>query len=121
MSPERIRQRFALSVLYCELDGDNWLNSGGGELWVSDLHECDWYTMQGLDPCGVQEQYQIIRPMGNMSGTLPPELSMISTLRVSLSFSYRHVYMPSIHVIAAKGKLTIRFLPRHQKSGTESQ
>jgi hypothetical protein len=75
---ERIRQRFSMALMYCEFNGDNWLE---GELWVSDLHECDWYTMVGVDPCGRREQYQIIRNYGQqMRGTLPPEISMISTL-----------------------------------------
>jgi len=74
----RVRQRFAMAMMYCEFDGDNWLES---ELWVSDLHECDWYTMIGVDPCGKSEQYQIIRNYGQqMRGTLPPEISMISSL-----------------------------------------
>ena len=75
---ERIRQRFAMALMYCEFNGDNWLE---GELWVSELHECDWYTMIGVDPCGRHEQYQIIRNYGQqMRGTLPPEISMVSTL-----------------------------------------
>ena len=75
---ERIRQRFAMALMYCEFNGDNWLE---GELWVSELHECDWYTMIGVDPCGRHEQYQIIRNYGQqMRGTLPPEMSMVSTL-----------------------------------------
>lgn len=35
---ERIRQRFAMALMYCEFNGDNWLE---GELWVSELHEYD--------------------------------------------------------------------------------
>jgi hypothetical protein len=81
---DRIRQRFAMAVLYCEFYGDNWLE---GELWISDLHECDWYNLVGVDPCGRRGQYQIIRSYGQqMRGTLPPEISMISTLwEVTLS------------------------------------
>jgi hypothetical protein len=81
---ERIRQRFAMALMYCEFNGDNWLQ---GDLWVSDLHECDWYTMIGVDPCGRFEQYQIIRNYGQqMRGTLPPELSMMTSLwEVTLS------------------------------------
>ena len=75
---ERIRQRFSMALIYCEFNGDNWLE---GELWVSDLHECDWYTMIGVDPCGRHEQYQILRNYGQqMRGTLPPEISMMSSL-----------------------------------------
>lgn len=75
---ERIRQRFAMALMYCEFNGDNWLQ---GDLWVSDLHECDWYTMIGVDPCSRFEEYQIIRNYGQqMRGTLPPEISMLSTL-----------------------------------------
>lgn len=75
---DRIRQRFTMALIYCEFNGDNWLE---GELWVSDLHECDWYTMIGVDPCGRNEQYQILRNYGQqMRGTLPPEISMMSSL-----------------------------------------
>jgi len=75
---ERIVQRFAMAMIYCEFNGDNWLE---GELWVSDLHECDWYTMIGVDPCSRAEEYQIIRNYGQqMRGTLPPEISMLTTL-----------------------------------------
>lgn len=83
-TPQRVRQRFAMALVYCEFNGDNWLE---GDLWVSDLHECDWYTMIGVDPCSRFEEYQIIRNYGQqMRGTLPPELSMMSTLwEVSLS------------------------------------
>jgi hypothetical protein len=67
-----------MALIYCEFNGDNWLE---GELWVSDLHECDWYTMIGVDPCGRHEQYQILRNYGQqMRGTLPPEISMMSSL-----------------------------------------
>jgi len=76
---DRLRQRYALAVFYCEFHGEDWLE---GELWVSDLHECDWYTMIGVDPCSPNEEYQIIRNIygQQLRGTLPPELSMISSL-----------------------------------------
>lgn len=77
-SADRIRQRYTMALLYCEFKGDDWLE---GELWVSDLHECDWYTMVGVDPCSPKDKYQIIPNYGHqMRGTLPPELSMISSL-----------------------------------------
>lgn len=77
--PERIRQRFALVLVYCEWGGDNWLDAG--DLWLSELHECDWFTSIGVDPCGRRGQYQILRlPEQNLKGTLPPELSLMPTL-----------------------------------------
>lgn len=80
----RIRQRYALAVLYCETDGASWNEK---ELWVSDLHECDWNNLIHVDPCGRQEQLQILRNDGlQMMGTIPPELSMISSLW-DISFS----------------------------------
>jgi hypothetical protein len=92
--PERIHQRFAMAILYCEFNGDNWLE---GDFWLSDLHECDWYTLVGVDPCGRREQYQIIRSYGQqMRGTLPPELSMLSTLwEVTLSDNLIEGTIPS--------------------------
>jgi hypothetical protein len=74
----RIRQRFAMALMYCEFNGDNWLEN---ELWVSELHECDWYGMIGVDPCSRDETYQIIRNYGQqMRGTLPPEMAMLTNL-----------------------------------------
>ena len=74
----RIRQRFTMAHIYCEFGGENWLES---DLWVSELHECDWYTQIDIDPCSRNEEYQIIRLSGQqIRGTLPPELSMISSL-----------------------------------------
>ena len=75
---ERIRQRYAVSVFFCEMDGGNWLEN---DMWLSDLHECDWYNRIGLDPCNRQEQMEMIRlhDMG-LQGTMPPELAILSTL-----------------------------------------
>merc|ERR1711907_504194 len=75
---ERIRQRFAMTVFFCEQDGGEWLEN---DMWLSDLHECDWYNMIGLDPCNRVEQMEMIRIHGNgLQGTLPSELSILSTI-----------------------------------------
>jgi hypothetical protein len=75
---ERIRQRFALTMFFCEQDGGEWLEN---DMWLSDLHECDWYNMIGLDPCNRVEQMEMIRIHGNgLQGTLPSELSILSTI-----------------------------------------
>jgi hypothetical protein len=85
---QRIRQRYALAVLYCEFNGDRWSYN---ELWLSELHECDWYntpSIGAVDPCSRNEEYQIIISYGQAAarGSLPPELSMITTLwEISLS------------------------------------
>jgi len=75
---ERIRQRYAMTVFFCEQDGGDWLEN---DMWLSDLHECDWYNMIGLDPCNRVEQMEMIRIHGNgLQGTLPSELSIVSTI-----------------------------------------
>ena len=44
-TPKRVQQRLALGILYCELDGDLWLNEN--QLWLTeDSHECSWYNNQ---------------------------------------------------------------------------
>jgi hypothetical protein len=85
----RIRQQYALAVLYCELvmnDGED----GDKELlgWLSHQeHECEW-AMAGLGthpPCSSNGYYETIHFYNAtttvLQGTLAPELSMISTLR----------------------------------------
>ena len=77
----RVQQRFALAVVYCEFGGDDWPESRG-ELWVSDLHECDWHTMEGFNPCDSMEQYESIQLNSQqLRGQLPPEISMMPSLR----------------------------------------
>lgn len=50
-------------------------------MWLSDLHECDWYNRVGLDICNRVEQMEILRIHDNMlQGTLAPELSILSSL-----------------------------------------
>jgi len=76
---ERIRQRYTMALLYCEWNVEEWNDS---ELWLSDLHECDWFVGEEWEPCNrLNEQYQILRfPGHQIQGTLPPELSMMSSL-----------------------------------------
>lgn len=75
---ERIRQRYAVTVFFCETDGGDWLEN---DMWLSDLHECDWYNRLGLDPCNRVEQFEILRIHDNgLQGTLAPELSILSSL-----------------------------------------
>merc|ERR1712048_1360515 len=75
---ERIRQRYAMSVFYCEMDGGDWIQ---GDSWLSDLHECDWYNKIGLDPCNRDEQVEMLRVTDNgLTGTLPVEMFMLSNL-----------------------------------------
>jgi len=75
---ERIRQRYAMGVFYCEMDGQDWIT---GDSWLSDLHECDWYNKVGLDPCNRDEQMEMLRVTDNgLAGTLPVELFILSNL-----------------------------------------
>jgi Leucine-rich repeat (LRR) protein len=67
-----------MTVFFCEQDGGDWLEN---DMWLSDLHECDWYNMIGLDPCNRVEQMEMIRIHSNgLQGTLPSELSIVSTI-----------------------------------------
>ena len=75
---ERIRQRYSVSVFFCETDGGDWLQN---DMWLTDIHECDWYNRLGLDPCNRVQELEIIRLNDNgLQGTLAPELSILSTL-----------------------------------------
>jgi hypothetical protein len=75
---ERIRQRYAMTVFFCEQDGGEWLEN---DMWISDMHECDWYNRIGIDSCNRVEQMEIMRINDNgLQGTLPLELSILSTL-----------------------------------------
>ncbi|CAJ1945092.1 unnamed protein product [Cylindrotheca closterium] len=78
LKAERIRQRYAMSAFFCEMDGGDWIT---GDSWLSDLHECDWYNKVGLDPCNRREQMEMLRVTDNgLAGTLPVELFILSNL-----------------------------------------
>jgi hypothetical protein len=75
---ERIRQRYAMTVFFCEMDGGDWIEN---DSWLSDLHECDWYNKIGLDPCNRVEQMEMVRITDNgLAGTLPVEMFILSNL-----------------------------------------
>jgi len=77
LSASRVRQRYALVVLYCELDGENWIRKGH---WLTENHECDWFT-DGNILCGLSEQVQIVRLVkNNLTGTIPPDVALLSDL-----------------------------------------
>lgn len=96
----RAQQRFALAVLYYSTTiVDSWVNSSS---WLSyGIHECDWYQDIGLleelgldSPCQVasdvemysMEEYReyiaVLLPNNGLQGTIPPELALLSELRV---------------------------------------
>jgi hypothetical protein len=96
-APERIHQRYALSVFYCETNGDAWLQNNS---WLSDLHECDWFNGIGSDGCGRSEDLVVLRlPDNQLDGTLPPELSLVTSLReLTLSANFLRGTIPEEYV-----------------------
>lgn len=75
-SKQRILQRFVLSVLFHSTGGDSWLRY---DSWFSnDVHECDWWSVV----CGQREEVLNITLRSNsLVGHLPPELSLLTTLK----------------------------------------
>ena len=59
--PWRIRQRYTLAMLYCELDGGLWLINNG---WLSDMHECSWWQQSDTD----DDDIIILTPTYEQSG-----------------------------------------------------
>jgi hypothetical protein len=79
---ERVRQRYGMGVFYCVLDGPNWLRN---DLWMTDIHECDWYNKLGFDPCNRYEEVEVIRlHANNLVGTLTPDLAVVTSLCKSM-------------------------------------
>jgi hypothetical protein len=85
----RIRQRYALSVFYCETNGDDWTQNNQ---WMSDIHECDWFNRVGADGCNRKEEVTVLRlPRNQLYGTLAPELSLVTSLR-EITLSNNNLY-----------------------------
>ena len=93
---ERIQQRYALAVLYCEMNGISWLEDSN---YLGDLHECDWYNkIAHYDACNEIEQLIILRLNENsLQGSIPKELPLLLTNlnEVTLSGNLIHGTIPS--------------------------
>jgi Leucine-rich repeat (LRR) protein len=73
---DRILQRFALATFYYSTDGNNWIQN---DRWLSDEHECLWYTSSTTLPCDNSLQYTSLDLERNdFSGTIPSELALLS-------------------------------------------
>ncbi|CAB9503970.1 LRR receptor-like serine threonine-protein kinase [Seminavis robusta] len=85
-SPYRQLQRFVLATFYFATNGDSWIVNKN---WLShDLHECTWHT-KGLDlegtgtpMCEDEQVVALLLTKNGLSGRLPPELSLLTTLQV---------------------------------------
>jgi hypothetical protein len=87
--PTRWLQRYALRTMYYSTNGPSgWINQSG---WESDADECLWYqtkvdgTVQSANSpgtvCGQDHVlHSLILVGNNVTGSLPPELSMLSGL-----------------------------------------
>lgn len=72
----RILQRFALATLFFSTHGANWTNS---TRWLTSSHECDWYHPRTNYVCTESGIMHTLQMDGNgLSGTLPPELALMS-------------------------------------------
>ncbi|CAB9499058.1 LRR receptor-like serine threonine-protein kinase [Seminavis robusta] len=103
LSYDRIKQKFALVVLYFATGGDNWLKNTN---WLNHtVHECDWFTQPAfarkhvisrtfpgyltgfLEPppltnCDTDGQYlHLWLDQNNLGGSLPEELYMLTSLQ----------------------------------------
>lgn len=74
-SAQRLRQRYILALLYLTTNGDFWENT---DKWLSVEDECDWH---GLD-CLNQEMFDVDLSRNNLTGTIPSELGLLSSIRI---------------------------------------
>jgi Leucine-rich repeat (LRR) protein len=83
-SAAKIIQRYALSTFYFSTGGDAWVEN---TLWLSEEDECSWFTRSASFPlCEAGEIVTLEMDFNNLSGSLPPELALLTKLeRVELS------------------------------------
>lgn len=100
VTASRLRQRFALAVLYCVWEGRKWKpatsnrktgndrdeHEDDGKLhWNDpDWHECDWVqNVVGADPCDDNERIRALTlDRRLLSTTIPVQLGLLSHLRI---------------------------------------
>jgi hypothetical protein len=80
---DRLRQRYALAVLFYSTNGEVWKDSTG---WLSNASECTWHIdVEGApsdQSCVEGSRFSALQFMGNgLVGSLPTELELLSDLR----------------------------------------
>lgn len=72
----RLVQRFALVTLYYSLGGPDWARKAG---WLTNSPECEWFSRSSTS-CrdGVFVEFTMV--FNNVSGTLPPEIGLLTGL-----------------------------------------
>ncbi len=77
-SEEQMLQRFSMATLYFATNGNQWLTN---TLWMSDMSECTWFGKTGSeDRCNNNgELMNLELDLNNLSGSLPPELGLLSS------------------------------------------
>lgn len=72
-------QRFALATIYNSMDGPNWTAQTG---WLSDSSECEWFSRDNRNPCGLDGSlHRLLLFFNNLRGTIPREISLLTMLR----------------------------------------
>jgi hypothetical protein len=74
----RLKQRYALGVLYYSTNGQYWNNS---REWMSDTDECGWYS--GSDDRTCDESSHLLNMVlgeNNLDGSIPTELELLTGL-----------------------------------------
>ena len=117
----RTRQRYALAMVYCALDGDHWQHYNNNEnkkLWFSDEHhECEWLATspmayaQGLGPCDPNDEYKMLQ-IWNAHGSLPTQLALMTSLQ-QLSISDGTLsdgILPPEYYVGLSGLQTLRLV-----------
>jgi hypothetical protein len=85
----RLRQRYALAVLYFATNGQAWKNSTG---WLSNASECAWHSQVDIAPLDTEGLNQTCRDGSHFStlhlfendliGKIPTELELLSDLNL---------------------------------------
>jgi hypothetical protein len=77
ITKKRLVQRWALAVLYLQLDGPNWFN--GANDWMGEDDSCYWLSNNNQGRCNTDNLVETLDlSNNNLRGTLPGELSLLS-------------------------------------------
>jgi hypothetical protein len=75
-SDNRIIQRWVLATFFYSTTDDSWDNSNG---WVSYTDDCNWFSTRDGRICDAEGNLEIIElEHNNLSGSIPPELGLLS-------------------------------------------
>jgi Leucine-rich repeat (LRR) protein len=90
-------QRFAMATIYYATGGPSWNNDAGGNTWLTNAFECEWFQGYKENFCNNNNALvSLSQPDKALQGTIPDEIGLLTSLTyIGLFVNYLSGTVPS--------------------------